>query len=81
VEDVFAFEQPEIMVSPTVMAPSIRARWEMDLSPGTRMVPVNLPDFDEVKGRMEKEYRRKGTGQSIDCFCCPFLLTMVMERF
>ena len=34
---------PEIRVSPTESAPRIRARCEIDLSPGTRTLPVSAP--------------------------------------
>jgi hypothetical protein len=33
--------RPVIVVSPTANAPNMSARWEMDLSPGTVMVPVS----------------------------------------
>jgi uncharacterized protein (TIGR02300 family) len=36
-------KSPDIRVSPRAMAPRIRARWEMDLSPGTRAVPAKAP--------------------------------------
>ncbi len=33
------FNSPVIWVSPTAIAPRIRARWDMDLSPGILAVP------------------------------------------
>src|SRR3954453_15582354 len=35
--------RPEILVSPTDSAPKMSARCEMDLSPGTRTIPVRPP--------------------------------------
>ena len=35
-----ASSRPEMRVSPTASAPRIRARWEIDLSPGTAAVPL-----------------------------------------
>src|SRR6185295_1083407 len=43
--------RPEILVSPTESAPRMRARCEIDLSPGTRTFPVSGPlerDFSGV---------------------------------
>jgi hypothetical protein len=36
-----------MVVSPTAMAPIISARWEMDLSPGTSIAPLNAADVPE----------------------------------
>ncbi len=46
IDDVLALQQNRPMrVSPTVIAARINARCEIDLSPGTRMRPVNALDF------------------------------------
>jgi hypothetical protein len=36
--------KPRIRVSPSAREPSIKARWEIDLSPGIDTLPLN-PDF------------------------------------
>ena len=41
---------PEISVRPSASAPRIKARCEMDLSPGTWTVPCNAPALREVSG-------------------------------
>ena len=42
--------RPWMTVSPTATAPSISDRCEIDLSPGTRMVPASAPVTDERSG-------------------------------
>ena len=42
--------RPVICVRPVAMAPSIRARCEMDLSPGTRAVPLSARAFSACNG-------------------------------
>src|SRR5262249_28472961 len=42
--------RPEIRVSPTASAPKIRARFEIDLSPGTRTRPLSAPARRAVSG-------------------------------
>src|SRR5262249_9778585 len=41
---------PDMRVSPTVSAPKMRARCEMDLSPGTRARPLRAPARRAVSG-------------------------------
>jgi hypothetical protein len=36
-----ASSRPDTTVSPMAAAPSMRARWEIDLSPGTAMRPLS----------------------------------------
>src|SRR5438128_2069916 len=42
--------RPEIRVSPTPRAPKMRARCEIDLSPGTRTRPLSAPERRAVSG-------------------------------
>src|SRR5471030_1467780 len=52
-----ASKRPVMRVSPTVSAPRIRARWEMDLSPGMAAVPLSGPDRRDFKGLTVSEQR------------------------
>src|SRR5471030_2341208 len=52
-----ASKRPVMRVSPTVSAPRIRARCEMDLSPGMAAVPRNGPDRRDFKGLTVSEPR------------------------
>ncbi len=42
--------RPWMVVSPIAMAPNISARWEIDLSPGTRTVPDSGPVLADWSG-------------------------------
>ena len=42
--------RPQIVVRPVARAPSMRARWEIDLSPGTRTVPESARDLPAESG-------------------------------
>ena len=51
VDHVFGLQQgPSTTVSPLATAPNISERWDMDLSPGTRMVPLRPEALREIKG-------------------------------
>ena len=51
VEHVLALEQAaRCVVRPVASAPSMRARWEIDLSPGTRTVPESARDLAAESG-------------------------------
>src|SRR5258708_8157135 len=41
---------PVISVRPSANAPRISALWEMDLSPGTEIVPCKAPDLRDITG-------------------------------
>src|ERR1700730_12927971 len=41
---------PVISVRPSAKAPRISALWEMDLSPGTEIVPCKAPDLRDITG-------------------------------
>jgi hypothetical protein len=45
-----AGSRPSMRVVPSAMAPNNRARWEIDLSPGTRTVPRRLPPPGRLSG-------------------------------
>ena len=44
--------RPVMRVSPTASAPKISARWEIDLSPGTRTRPLSGPARRAVSGEL-----------------------------
>ena len=46
-----ASSKPVITVSPTAVAPNIKARCEIDLSPGTSTLPLRAPQRRLCKGR------------------------------
>src|SRR5579871_5672856 len=50
-----ASKRPVMRVSPTVSAPRISARWEMDLSPGIAAVPRSGPDRRDFRGLVVSE--------------------------
>jgi hypothetical protein len=45
-----ASNSPEMCVSPTASEPRIRARWEIDLSPGMAVIPASGPERLDSRG-------------------------------